>query len=128
MKQLIKAATISLGLLGLTACNKNDAPPTSPADGSTHTGAVNSIAQSRCQREMRCNNIGANRKYSSETDCLATIQNDWKDDLSARECKNGVSQSKLDECLAKIRAEDCGNPFDTLARISACTAGQICAN
>ena len=31
-----------------------------------------------------------------------------------------------DEMIAKIRNEDCGSPFDTLSRLSECTAGQIC--
>ena len=29
---------------------------------------------------------------------------------------------------AAIRNEDCNSPFDTLSRVSACTAGQICAD
>jgi len=63
---------------------------------------------------------------SSQTDCLTRIRNDWKDDLTARECPNGINQAQLNECLAKIRNEDCGNPFDTLARVSECTVGKIC--
>ncbi len=88
--------------------------------------AVDAITASRCQRETRCENVGSGRKYSSETDCLQTVRADWRDDLNARECPEGVDQGQLDECLAKVRSEDCNAPFDTLARVTECTANQIC--
>lgn len=88
--------------------------------------AAESIADARCNREQKCNNIGADKKYSSVTDCLARIRNDWKDDLNARECPGGINRKELNECLTAIRDEDCGNPFDSLGRVTACTAGQIC--
>lgn len=125
-----KTIIVSIGSLALVACNKSSAPPAStdgtytPASGPR--SATESIAQSRCQREQRCENVGAERKYSSEADCLARIRNDWRDDLSARECKSGINQTQLNECLAKIRMEECSSPFDTLARVSECTAAQIC--
>jgi hypothetical protein len=28
--------------------------------------------------------------------------------------------------LVEVRNEDCGNPFDSLGRIAACTQAQIC--
>ncbi|MGC4069061.1 MAG: DUF6184 family natural product biosynthesis lipoprotein [Polyangiaceae bacterium] len=68
------------------------------------------------------------RKYSSSTDCLARVREEWRDDLNTRECPKGINRAELDECLAKIRAEECGNPFDTLSRLTECTAGQICAD
>lgn len=124
------------------ACNKNNDPaPTSAAYPATQTGAVattpaaaanatasasESIAESRCDREARCNNIGDQKKYSSKSDCLARIRADWKDDLNARECPSGVNKTQLSECLTEIRNEDCNSPFDTLSRVAACTSGQIC--
>lgn len=88
--------------------------------------AAESIAESRCEREKHCDNIGDNKKYSSSADCLSSIRADWKDDLNARECPGGVQQAQLDECLNKIRAEECSSPFDTLSRVTECTSGQIC--
>ncbi|HKY40059.1 MAG TPA: DUF6184 family natural product biosynthesis lipoprotein [Polyangiaceae bacterium] len=95
-----------------------------PASGTRP--AADQIARARCDREQKCSNIGADKTYSSMQDCLARIQNDWKDDLNARECPGGINQHELDECMGQIRAEACGNPFDTLARITECTQGQIC--
>jgi hypothetical protein len=88
--------------------------------------AAESIADARCAREQKCNNIGADRKYSSMSDCLTRVRNDWKDDLNARECPAGADQKELNECLAEIRNEDCNDPLDSLGRIAACTAAQIC--
>ncbi len=88
--------------------------------------AAEQIAQSRCERESQCGNIGPDKTFSSSQDCLARIQNDWKEDLNKRQCPGGINQHELNECLAQVRAEACANPFDTLARITECTSGQIC--
>ena len=134
---LVATATLAL------ACNKSSDREAETASKSTRTSpsefnnyemtpasgtrpAADQIARARCDREQKCSNIGADKTYSSMQDCLARIQNDWKDDLNARECPGGINQHELDECMGQIRAEACGNPFDTLARITECTQGQIC--
>jgi uncharacterized protein DUF6184 len=95
-----------------------------PAAG-TRT-AAEQIAQSRCEREQQCGNIGKDQTYSSSQDCLARIRNDWKEELNARECPGGINQKELNECLQHVRGEACSNPFDALARVTECTSGQIC--
>ena len=132
----MRSTVLSLVLAGtaLACSSEHQSQKTNtPADvikdtsaGVQTRSAAESIAESRCQREQRCDNIGDNKKYSSSSDCLSSIRADWKDDLNARECPDGVQQSQLDECLTKIRGEDCGSPFDTLARVTECTSGQIC--
>jgi hypothetical protein len=132
------ANKLGLGLSTLTlilACNRsNDPEPLTPAAGtpavetprSATASAAESIAQSRCEREQRCDNIGEDKKFSSVDDCLTRVRTDWKDDLNARECPGGVNRPQLDECLNEIRNEECSSPFDTLERVAACTSGQIC--
>jgi hypothetical protein len=126
-----------LGASALTliiACNRsNDAEPMAPASRpivetprSVTASAAESIAQSRCEREQRCDNIGGDKKFSSMDDCMARVRTEWKDDLNARECPNGINRPELDECLSEIRSEECSSPLDTLERVAACTAGQIC--
>jgi hypothetical protein len=90
--------------------------------------ATESIAESRCAREARCDNVGAEKKFSSMEDCIIRVRSDWKDELSSRECPSGVNETQLNECLNEIRQEECSSPFDTLERVAACTAGQICAD
>jgi hypothetical protein len=96
-----------------------------------HTPAASardSIAEARCAREQRCENVGGDQKYSSMQDCMATVRADWAEDLNARECPGGVNQTELTECLNAVRNEDCGNPFDSLSRVAECTTGQICVD
>lgn len=90
--------------------------------------AVRDIANARCDREERCENIGADRKFATRDICEQSIKNDWADDLNGFDCPNGVVDVELEECLVAVRGEDCGSAFDALDRITSCTASDICAN
>ena len=103
---------------------ESNVTPMTPA--SRTRSATEQLAEARCEREQECGNIGDDKTFSSSQDCLVRIQNDWKEDLNARKCPGGINQKELNQCLAQVRAEACGNPFDTLARMSECTSGQIC--
>ena len=103
----------------------NEASPAMTPASRTRS-AAELIAEARCEREQQCGNVGPDKTFSSAQDCLARIQNDWKEELNARQCPGGINQHELDECMGEIRSEDCGNPFDALARITACTKAQIC--
>jgi len=129
---------LGAGLLAMVGCTKaheaepatarntdTSLPPAMTPASRTRT-AAEQIAQARCEREQQCGNIGSDQKYSSSQDCISRIQSDWKDDLNGRQCPGGINQKELQECLGQIRAEACENPFDTLARITECTAAQIC--
>jgi hypothetical protein len=119
--------------LTLAACGGNQhAPETAAAQAEARASeggsAVESISEARCARESRCENIGPDKHYSSMEDCVARVREDWRDDLDARACPSGVNQTQLNECLSAIRQEDCSSPFDTLERVAACTASQICSD
>lgn len=125
------ALLVSAGLAGCTKVNepapvtaRDESPALAPA--ARTRSAAEQIAESRCEREQQCGNIGKDKAYSSSQDCLARIQNDWKEDLNGRACPGGINQKELSECLGQVRAEACESPFDTLARITECTAAQIC--
>jgi hypothetical protein len=117
----------------LAGCSNNQRPAehaSAMAEARETEGgsAVESIAEARCARESRCDNIGSDKKFSSMEDCTARVRDDWKGDLDARSCPSGVKQSELNDCLSAIRSEECSSPFDTLARVTACNASQICAD
>ncbi|HEX5660260.1 MAG TPA: DUF6184 family natural product biosynthesis lipoprotein [Polyangiales bacterium] len=88
--------------------------------------AVHAIAKARCEREKRCENVGGDKTYASLDACVAKIESEWAGDLNKYECPHGIVQTELDQCLADVRAEECGNPFDTLSRIAQCDADDIC--
>ncbi len=127
------AIKLGLGAVALlsVACSNNQRPAESAMAepvASEGASATDSIAEARCARESRCDNIGADKKFSSMEDCITRIREDWREELGARECPGGINETQLNECLAAVRAEECSNPFDTLERVAACTAGQICVD
>jgi hypothetical protein len=95
-------------------------------DDGTNSSAVRAIASARCEREARCGNLGADAKFASKEDCLDRVRADWAGELNAYACPGGLNRAELDECLGDIRGEDCGNPFDTLARTLSCSKTEIC--
>jgi hypothetical protein len=90
------------------------------------TGAVRQIVAARCEREERCNNVGTDKTYANHAACTSKLEGSTADDINMKDCDKGVDDAKLHECLAKIHEEDCGNPIDTLSRLSACRTGAIC--
>jgi uncharacterized protein DUF6184 len=127
----LKTGLCAVSLTFAAACGKSDRPAESAlAEAVTTEGgsATESIAEARCARESRCDNVGPEKTYSSMEDCIIRVRSDWSDELSARECKAGVNETQLNECLNEVREEECSSPFDTLERVAACTTGQICAD
>jgi hypothetical protein len=96
------------------------------ATSGKNSGAIESITAARCDREQRCNNIGAGKKYESRSTCVTNVRSDWKGELSSLECPNGVDQAKLDTCLEHLRTDGCANPVETLGRVTACRQAELC--
>jgi uncharacterized protein DUF6184 len=92
----------------------------------TPASAVASIATARCDREIRCKNVGPKEKYKTRADCTQKLRDDKHDDLNADSCPDGVSETELANCLKAIRDEDCGNPLDAITRLNACRSGNLC--
>jgi hypothetical protein len=115
-------------VLGAVGCKHDgeSAGPRTP-EGESRS-AVREISDARCDREQRCENIGADRKYATRDVCEQSITNDWADDLNGFECPNGIVAAKLDECIAAVRDEDCGSVLDALDRFTSCSAADICAD
>jgi hypothetical protein len=90
--------------------------------------AVSSIVEARCDREARCNNIGGDEKFKSWAECRKDIAEKSSDKIGAPECPGGIDSYELSECLTEIRSEKCGNPLDTLERVAACNAADLCVS
>ncbi|HEU4536219.1 MAG TPA: DUF6184 family natural product biosynthesis lipoprotein [Polyangiaceae bacterium] len=88
--------------------------------------AITAIAASRCERETRCNNVGAGKKWASAETCRSDLMTKNRDELSASECPGGIVQKELQECLGEIQNENCNNPLDKLGRLAACRSSDLC--
>src|SRR4051794_4666072 len=51
-----------------------------PAGTSEPSVALAGIAAARCDREVKCKNVGPNAKYKTRGDCVAAVQKDKHDD------------------------------------------------
>ncbi|HEV8246317.1 MAG TPA: DUF6184 family natural product biosynthesis lipoprotein [Polyangiaceae bacterium] len=86
--------------------------------------AAERIATARCDREQRCNQIGAGAKYSSRQHCMNVMGPKAADDVG--DCRLGVDQKDLRECLDVISNEDCNAPLGELDRVIQCQADNLC--
>lgn len=90
------------------------------------SGAAHVIAQVRCVREDRCNNVGEGKKYHTAEECLRRVNAEWRESLNLLECPRGIKEDGLAECLRAIRTSQCGDVLDTLERWVACSEDRIC--
>jgi hypothetical protein len=114
-----------------TARNERENTVGVPNESSTReptagTDTLSKIVEARCSREARCNNVGANEKYSSTADCDMKVRDDWRQELDSRSCSQGVDNDALDICLRKIREDSCNSPTQSLSRWMDCRQGKIC--
>jgi hypothetical protein len=88
--------------------------------------AVTAIAEARCDRETRCENVGTDKKFANRQACMDQIRERSKDALNPKACPGGVDSKALGECLEEIRNEDCSSPLETVERMAACNTVDLC--
>ncbi len=88
--------------------------------------AVERIVAARCARETACNNVGSDKHFTNHDVCAKELRSKIGDDLKPGECPRGIDAKELDECMDSIRAESCNNPIDTISRLAACRASDMC--
>lgn len=119
-----------LGSIVLVAACSSGRPPTTPEEKKLARAetarATDELADARCEREQRCGDVGEGKSYSSIADCQSRVRADWRGDLNAKECPAGVNEVRLNECLASVKQEECGHPFETLDRLATCRSGSMC--
>ncbi len=101
-------------------------PSSVPSAQTTGAEALWRIAVARCNRELRCQNVGSSAKYKSLDDCISGLKNDKGSDFTAQSCPDGVSESALSSCLEAIRDEGCGSGLAATARATTCRAERFC--
>lgn len=99
--------------------------PIDPAVRSDEIALVRKIAAARCDREARCDNVGATRKFATRTECITTMASYKFAHINFEECPFGVAETKVKQCLQVIGAEDCSGAR-ALDRTHACRAAALC--
>ncbi|MDB5218687.1 MAG: hypothetical protein JWO86_6614 [Myxococcaceae bacterium] len=148
---LIRTALIVALTAGALACNKSDsdrasqttttratATPSStmntPDRGSNVQGgdaakyqlATARIAGARCDREVTCEQIGTNKRFSSRDVCARDEVKRTQDELKSTDCPNGIDNTKLASCLASISQQDCGSLVTSLQTVDQCKTAALC--
>ena len=111
--------------MGTMACEREEKAIGATAQVQTTT-ARQQISEARCDLEQRCNKIGAGRDYADRGACVNKVQQRWADELNFKDCPAGIDSGELNECLTEIRNSGCGNPMDTLGRVTACRSSDLC--
>jgi len=111
------------------AASRDQPAPGGPPPNVNRTStalAASSVSTAQCDRELRCKNIGTNKKYLTTEECVTKLQNDKRTSINPEACPQGVNENHLADCLKAIREEDCGNPLDSVTRLTQCRSGTLC--
>jgi hypothetical protein len=110
----------------LAACGKDQPAPLVPAAGTVREAddAAERVANARCDREQRCKDIGESKTYSDRNHCMTVMKNEAMKDFS--DCRTGVDQKDLRQCLTEIGNEDCNGLFSGFAEFKACGMDDLC--
>jgi|SRR5580658_7721787 hypothetical protein len=116
------------------ACNSQASDPASrthltsaqPAAAPVNLASIDAIALARCDREQRCDNVGAGKTFSNREACLNDIRSKGDNDLTTSACPGGIDTTRLQTCLDAVRTERCDNPLDAVGRLSACRTDSLC--
>jgi hypothetical protein len=124
------ACLLLVPFAGFVGCERgpDTEPALMPAAGTTPAAqsAIENIAAARCNTEQSCNRVGPARKYASYDHCLSVMRSQGYDSLG--DCRLGIDQKDLRECLSSIQNQGCNNPIDSLERMAACRAGDLCVD
>jgi hypothetical protein len=88
--------------------------------------AIERIVGARCVRETACNNVGPDKHFADRDLCARELRSRIGADLRSSECPRGVDSSALEVCIEAIRSESCNNAVETVQRLAACRAGEVC--
>lgn len=90
--------------------------------------ALQSLADARCDRAMRCNQIGGGQRYASRDACIQSVRQSERQDSNLYACSRGIDQEELSECLHEINTANCDAAFDTLSQMADCRTSDMCVD
>lgn len=123
-RAVLSAAAIALAVF---ACNTRPEALSAAATMSSKVvktdAAILKIAETRCDREVACERVGEAKRWRSRDACVAELGHP---DLKAHPCPQGVTQPRLDECLADIGKRSCENAMELVDKVSTCERKALC--
>lgn len=127
-------ATIALLGTGATlaaACTTEEVRIASATVGPRHSAAsaAQTIAETECDREQRCGNIGKDRSFASRRECFQAKVKPLSEELADPDCDdNGVGDSNLDECLEQVNSRACSAIYTAgfWEELIDCGSGNLC--
>jgi hypothetical protein len=84
------------------------------------------ITGARCDREVRCDQVGANKRFETRDICARDEGNKTQAELRPADCPNGVDEKKLQSCLDAISKQDCAKLVTSLQSVDECKTATLC--
>jgi len=108
------------------SCQRKEPEPLVPAARTVGAieQAIDDVSVARCDYEERCNHVGVDMRYADRKHCMNVMRYDAQQDLD--QCRSGVDQDDLRECVTEIANEDCAGPFRRLGEYKACHMDDLC--
>jgi hypothetical protein len=128
MARLVSLACAAGSLIALSCTTYETEPRLSAASGVTTPNArtVDRITAARCAREEHCNNVAVGRKYETLDACQREMRDSAYEALSPERCPAAIDPAQVNDCLAAIEDEQCGQVIDTIERVAACHPDSLC--
>ena len=132
-RPLILILAMGLGACAQHARNAGDegqftpaGRPTEPNESITQKQrSLFALSDSRCDREVRCGNVGQGKNMANKDACVAGFNSAGYDALDTQECPD-IDQAALSQCLASISLEDCDTKMDSITVLTECRPSALC--
>jgi hypothetical protein len=112
---------------GMGQPGMNEQPAaTDPWAGESQAGDMDArmLSEALCRREMRCNQIGDNKKYSSTEECESKLQSEGSTLLQS--CNGSVNRDALTQCTTAIQSKSCDSKLSGLSDFDQCRTSTLC--
>ncbi len=123
--------TIAAGLVIAVGCHK-ESKPTAYGGGPGLQANIDSgiarLAAAKCDRAMRCGHIMPGKKYDSREQCETVMRGDLTDDIRLKDCRGGIDEANLQDCIKEVNEESCNNPIERISSHTECRVSKICLN
>ena len=131
MKKLHALYAVSFSIALAVGCHK-DSKPTAYGGGpglqANIDAGIAKMAGAKCDRAQRCNHIGAGEKFETRAQCETVMRGKLTDEIHPEDCRGGIDDGELQQCMNEVRSESCGNPFSKLETHGECKTSQLCLN